>query len=341
MTGWWRTKWQQIPKAVGWLVGTELSYHFNYPLCPPSSCVFSLTKRCDSRCLYCGIWNASKPPDPSLDEVSLVLQQLRDLGVKEVVFSGGEPLLRSDIVDIVSAATQLGLKTNLLTNGGRLDPALIGELTNAGISIITVSLDSLDGDVYQRLRGIVFDRVKRGLIALDNVDRSKTRLHLTCVVTMLNLGSLTSLARYAQDHQMGMLFQPYNEVPGYNHPELIPNPDTIQLLEEVIERVIHLKYQGSPVLSSEYYLRRIPQFMLNRYSLLRGFHCTAGYIGINIDSNLDVLPCWSLPAVGNLRTEDLQTIWASQCFGESRKQMKRLECPGCWLICHTERRQPT
>ena len=140
---------------------------------------------------------------------------------------------------------------------------------------------------------------------------------------------------------MGMLFQPYTEVPGYNLPELLPNPDSVELLEEAIERVINLKQQGAPVLNSEYYLRRIPQFMLTRRSLLQGFHCTAGYIGVNIDSNLDVLPCWSLPPVGNLRTENLQAIWTSRRFGELRQQMKRLECPGCWLICHTERRPPT
>lgn len=340
MNRWWREKWHQIPKIVSWRIGTELSYRLNYPLCPPSSCVFSVTKRCDSRCLYCGIWKAPKSPDPSLDEVSLVLQQLHDLGVKEVVFSGGEPLLRSDIVDIVRVATQLRLKTNLLTNGGQLDPASIGKLTNAGINIITVSLDSLAAEVYQRLRGITFDRVKAGLVALDKVDRSRTHIHLTCVVTMLNLDSLTDLVCYAQEHQMGMLFQPYNEVPGNSIPELLPNPDTIQSLEKAIERVIFLKRQGAPVLSSEYYLRRIPKFMLNRYALLRKFQCTAGYIGINIDSNLDVLPCWSLPPVGNLRTANLRSIWTSRHFSELRQQMKRLECPGCWLICHTEKRPP-
>lgn len=228
-----------------------------------------------------------------------------------------------------------------MTKGGRLDPALVGELTDAGISIITVSLDSLDVDVYQRLRGISFDRVKQGLIALETVDHSRTRVHLTCVVTMLNLGSLVNLAHYAQDHRMGMFFQPYNELSGYNHPDLLPSLDTIQLLEEIIERVVHLKNQGAPILSSELYLRRIPKFMLNRHALLRGFHCTAGYIGINIDSNLDVVPCWVLPAVGNLRTENLRTIWASRRFGESRRQMKRLESSGCWLICHTERRPPS
>ncbi len=336
----WHEKRHQIPKAVGWLVGTELSYRLNYPLRSPMSCVLSLTKRCDSRCNYCGIWSAPKPPEPSLAEVFEVLQQLHHLGVQEVVLSGGEPLLRSDIVDIVREATRLGLRANLLTNGGRLNPELIGYLADAGISIITVSLDSLDPQVYERLRGISLDRVKRGLAALGVVDRSKTRVHLTCVVTMLNLKSLTGLAEYAQDHQMGMLYQPYNEVPGNHLPDLLPTPASVGLLEEAVEEVILLKHQGAPVLSSEYYLRRIPQFMLTRQSLLRGFHCKAGYTGINIDSNLDVLPCWSLPAVGNLRSDSLQVIWTSRRFGELRQQMKRLECPGCWLICHTERRPP-
>jgi len=337
----WRVKWQEIPSAIWWLFGIKLSFRLNHPLVPPTSCVFSLTKRCNSRCLYCGIWEAPKPLEPSFDEISYVVEQLHALGVKELVLSGGEPLLRSDIVEIVSTATRLGLKVNLLTNGVRLDHPLIDDLVNAGIHTITLSLDSLNPDVYYKLRGIPFNAVGKALVALDTVDRSKTRVHLTCVVTMLNLDSLPDLVYYARDHKIGILFQPYNEIPGHSKPGLLPQPETVPLLEQAIAGVINLKREGAPVCSSEYYLHRIPQFMLDRRSLLQGFHCTAGYTGINIDTNLDVLPCWSLPSAGNFRVNDLRTIWKSRRFDQLRQRMKRLECPGCWLICHTERRPPT
>jgi MoaA/NifB/PqqE/SkfB family radical SAM enzyme len=265
---------------------------------------------------------------------------LRDLGVKEVVFSGGEPLLRHDIADIIKSATDLGLKTNLLSNGRQLDSSVVGELVKAGLCIITLSVDSLDNEIYQRLRGTSLDRVKESLMVLDDIERSKLHISLTCVITMLNLGSLTNLACFAQDHQMRIPFQPYNEMPSCNHPELLPCSDTQHLLEEAIDGLIRLKRKGVPILNSDYYLRNIPNFMLYRHSLLRSFHCIAGYISINIDSNLDVVPCWNLPAIGNLRKENLQSIWYSRSFSKTRQQMKRLECNGCWLICHTDRLPP-
>jgi MoaA/NifB/PqqE/SkfB family radical SAM enzyme len=336
----WLEKWHKIPKAAAWYAGTRLSYILNQPLLPPFSCVFSLTKRCNSSCSYCGIWAAPKPPDPSFDEVVQVLRQLRDLSVREVVFSGGEPLLRKDIVEIVEVGARLGLKTNLLTNARLLNTTLTSELVNAGLGIMTVSLDSLEPDIYKNLRGISLERVLQGLSSLISIDQSKTRVHLTCVLTMLNLDGLSDLAQFAQEHQFGLLFQPFNEIPGNPQPELLPNAENVQQLEEAIEKVIKLKEQGASILSSEYYLRSIPKFMSSRHILFDGYHCTAGFIGLNIDSNLDVLPCWSLPPSGNLRTASLKEIWTSQQFYDLRLKMKRMECPGCWLICHTERRPP-
>ena len=315
------------------------SAYVQYPLITPRSAVFGITRKCNSRCSYCPIWklNSTNLEQPSLDEAKEALRQLALLGVRKVTISGGEPLLWPHLPELVRyGAKEQGLIINVLTNGLLLNGERVYTLVEAGVSVIGLSLDSLRPEVYFALRGVALEKIDRARRELEQIARKGiAKVGLTAVVTMLNLPDLLEVAEYAKQHNMGLSLQPYNPVHGFERPDLLPNEETFPRLKQAIEKVIEAKAKGFPILNSTHYLKMIPLFMKDRNSVKKGI-CIAGYTSVNIDTSLNVLPCWNLPPVGNLRQCSLKEIWYSEAFKKARLRMRRLQCPGCLLLCHHE-----
>ncbi|MHC1579426.1 MAG: GTP 3',8-cyclase MoaA, partial [Candidatus Alkanophagales archaeon] len=130
---------------------------------------FSVTRRCNLRCFYCH--NEGEPPD-SGNEVSaeiisaIVSVALKHFGVRKVKFSGGEPLMRSDIVDIIASLPE-GLSDVSMTTNGVLLRRYAEELAAAGLRRVNVSLDTLNEEKYDfitRTKGN-FQKVLDGIFA--------------------------------------------------------------------------------------------------------------------------------------------------------------------------------
>jgi MoaA/NifB/PqqE/SkfB family radical SAM enzyme len=122
----------------------------------PKFMTMAVTSRCQCRCPHC-YSNASldrRPGELGTDELKSVIDQARDLGVLEIIFSGGEPLLRSDIFELVRHAHERGLLTRLNSNGLLLDRGRIKKLKDAKLTRCAVSIDDPDPTVHDRLRGV-------------------------------------------------------------------------------------------------------------------------------------------------------------------------------------------
>ena len=116
----------------------------------------SLTDRCSLRCTYCmpaqGLPWIPPPEVLSNDELVRVIRIATELGIDEVRLTGGEPLLRSDVVQVVAALARLprAPRISLTTNGLRLS-TLAGPLADAGLERVNISLDTLRRDRFARL----------------------------------------------------------------------------------------------------------------------------------------------------------------------------------------------
>ena len=132
----------------------------------------SVTDRCNLRCTYCMAEDMQFMPRRDLltfDEIERLALHLVGRGVKRIRLTGGEPLVRKGIVDLVSRLTNLrehGLDEVTLTTNGTLLPELADNLAAAGIRRINVSLDTLDPARFAELtRRDEFDKVMRGIDA--------------------------------------------------------------------------------------------------------------------------------------------------------------------------------
>ncbi|MBB5234935.1 GTP 3',8-cyclase MoaA [Deinococcus budaensis] len=123
----------------------------------------SVTDRCNLRCTYCmpaevfGPDHAFLPREEllSFEEITRLSRVFVELGVRKLRVTGGEPLLRRDLPELIAALSRLpGVQDVALTTNGLLLPRLARDLKGAGLGRVTVSLDSLDPQVFGRMNGL-------------------------------------------------------------------------------------------------------------------------------------------------------------------------------------------
>jgi len=123
---------------------------------PPLALLAELTHRCPLRCPYCSNPLELARASGELDTASWsrVFSEAAALGVLQVHFSGGEPLVRRDLVDLVADATRAGLYVNLITSGIRLDADRLARLVEAGLEHVQLSLQDSDPNTGDRIAGL-------------------------------------------------------------------------------------------------------------------------------------------------------------------------------------------
>ncbi|WP_460008680.1 GTP 3',8-cyclase MoaA [Methanobacterium movens] len=134
---------------------------------PIISLRISITSRCNVKCLYCH-HDGMMPQDNEMTahEIFKIAQVARDIGIKKIRLSGGEPLIRKDIVEIVEKISTLEFKDVSITTNGTLMERYAQKLVDAGLKRVNVSLDTLNPDTYQFITSRNYlDSAKRGIKA--------------------------------------------------------------------------------------------------------------------------------------------------------------------------------
>src|SRR6266850_1417542 len=130
----------------------------------------SVTKRCNFGCIYChdeGLGPVVKPRMPhedemTVDEIERLLRIAREFGIRSVKFTGGEPLVRLDMEDIIDRAVRQIPDVSMTTNGSMLGPRAEG-LRTAGLKRVNVSIDALDPVAFRDIRKGELAPVLRGI----------------------------------------------------------------------------------------------------------------------------------------------------------------------------------
>ena len=150
--------------------------------CPPVV-VWNVCMHCNMTCPHCYAAAVSEPSPTDLgtEEGLRLLDEMADCGVKVVIFSGGEPLLRADLFELLRHASEVGLSPQLSTNGVRIDQRIARQLKEVGVAYVGVSVDGLRAfnDSYRGLAG-GYDAALEGLRqARDAGMRTGLRMTLT------------------------------------------------------------------------------------------------------------------------------------------------------------------
>ncbi len=164
----------------------------------------SLTQRCNLRCVYChreGQFPSSAMPEMSADEVVRIAHVAVSLGMSRVKLTGGEPLLRSDILEIVRGIAMIsGLRDlSMTTNGMRLFD-LAEAVTKAGLKRININLPSLDAKTYSTVNGGDLGEVLNGVGAAVKAGLDPVKLNML-VLRDVNNGDISKMIEFARQSQ--------------------------------------------------------------------------------------------------------------------------------------------
>lgn len=321
--------------ATRWL-GTVVSPRARRPRAGPALGTLLVTYRCNLRCRVCDLPDRAiarrRAGDRELDTAELrgVLRDFKAIGTLGLGVTGGEPMLRDDLLELLGYGASLGLHVHLNTDGFRVDDAAARALVAAGVRSVNVSIDGSSAAEHDAARGRAgaFDDAVRALSALRRArgHRRGPRLTAVTVLTHRNVagvGAVASTALAAGADRLGVI-----PVHDFGQGEPAADRDAVARGTEALR---DLRSRGI-LDNSNAYLDLLPRAMRGEASPLR---CWAPYVSAVVDCYGDVFPCFPLmerhrPA-GRL---PLAALWRSAAYQRERERLAA--CTACLWNCHTE-----
>lgn len=202
----------------------------------------SLTDRCNYRCIYCmpeeGVVNLPHEQILRIEEIAHLVRIAADLGIKSVRLTGGEPLVRKGVVDLVrDVANTPGIENVSLTTNGVLLPKMASDLKRAGLSRVNISLDTLDEDqfAYITRRGHLHETLD-GIAAALEAGFDPVKINAV-TVRSLNQDYL-AFARLSMDRPLHVRFIEYMPVGdsagvagcGWGPDDVVPNEEVLETI---------------------------------------------------------------------------------------------------------------
>jgi len=204
----------------------------------------SVTDRCDFRCVYCMAEDMQFVPRArllTLEELAEVGRAFTELGVTKIRITGGEPLIRRNIVHLLDDLGRLpGLNELVMTTNGSQLTKMAGTISDAGVSRLNISLDTLDPDKFRRITRVGdLGRVLQGIDAALQAGFKKIKINAV-ILKNRNHDEVVNLVRFAADKGMDISFieeMPLGIVGDHDRAEAYYSSDSIR---EDLERVFTL-----------------------------------------------------------------------------------------------------
>lgn len=307
--------------------------------------ILYVTAGCNLRCITCS-YREPLPNELTLDEYREIFGQLKLQGLRRVVYSGGEPLLRRDLPEICMLAEKTGAQQSLLTNGLLLEKRAKEVLPF--LDEIIISLDGPDAETHNRIRGLnSFDQILRG-VELVTGSSGRPSISFRCVVQrrnfrkldeMVELGKRLGIDRIsflAADVQTDAF---HRDQAGFAAPTgeiLLDSSECGEFRESVRDFFEKRKTEFA-----SHFIAESPQkimHLVEYYEAHQGIspfprnECNAPSVSMVINSRGEVLPCYFLPSYGSLRTSALPDLLNKSDIVTTRSDVKayRLkECQRC------------
>lgn len=326
----------------------QISYRLRRPLCGPVLGTLFTTYKCNYRCKMCNLplreeeFRKKGREELSTSHMKGLLEDFRALGTNGIGFTGGEPLLRKDIFELLAYAKELEMITHLNTNGFFLNEENAERILKAKVDSINISLDAARAKTHDSIRGCdgAFDRVISAVKIL-NVMRGKKKVSLRVkVVTVLdesNIDEVEDIIELAADLGVDCVEfipqQPFFEswpaaAAGFDE-------EFFKKLSQTTKYLLGLKRKN---ISLENSPRHIKLFEKSFKNIKFPLKCFAGFNSYAVDCFGDIYPCmpwinWGRPA-GNIKDMPFKRFWYSAAYNEIRAKISK--CRGCYLNCQAE-----
>lgn len=196
----------------------------------------SVTDKCNLRCKYCmpecGVDFVEHAEVLSLEEIYRIVRIMEPLGIKKLRFTGGEPLVRKNLVKLIADVGSLqGIEDIAMTTNGILLKKNISTLKGAGLKRVNISLDTLEREIFKNITG--YDGLESVLEALDEAYLSGMMVRINCVPCReLNAESLEGLAGLAWERNIDVRFIELMPIGCGKSFSMIPSGEILSRLEK-------------------------------------------------------------------------------------------------------------
>lgn len=283
---------------------------------------YYLTYRCNARCHFCDIWSLEPGQEADFDTICHNLNDLKRLGVKYVDFTGGEPLLRSDVAEIYQFAKQLGFYTSMTTNT-ILYPQKARQMQGL-VDFLNFSLDGPDANTHDQSRGVqIFDTLVESVKLALELGEYPVLNH---TVTAQNYQQIPEVAELGQRLGVRVWLNPaFTAHSNYNHKKN-PTPALVKAIESSAQQYRNLGYNRAAL-----------ALIKAGGNDTQQPRCKAVDAVIAISPNDELLlPCYhfaqeGVPIQGNL----YQLYREAEVVEQYRQSQGRLSvCEGCTVWCY-------
>ena len=298
---------------------------------------------CNCRCVMCDIWKDREGKSVSEETLGAQLESIRKLGVRWVVFSGGEPLMNKDLPALCAMLRKENIRLTLLTTGLLLEKR--AEHVAQGFDEIIVSLDG-PREIHDRIRRVPggFELIRRGIGSVRRM-RPEMRISARSTVQKANHAHLCETVMAAQSLELNGIsflaadltseaFNRDNSWSEARQSEVGLSPEEVDMLSFEVDTLISEfadEIRTGFVAESPEKLRRIVKHFRAHLRLEPDVApmCNAPWVSAVLETDGNVRPCFFHEAIGNLREGNLEQVLNSKKARAFRADLNVAENPIC------------
>jgi len=292
---------------------------------------WEITKRCNLACMHCyASAGESAKSELTTREARHLLTRFDELNVLNIVFTGGEPFARSDLMSLLELCYDRSICVDVLTNGTLITEVVSEKLSQLAPHSIQVSIDGATPGTHDRLRGVkgAFDRT---IEAIKYLVKAKVRTTISCTFHKGNIAELESI--YHLVRQLGVQGLLFGFIYPIGRGGSVYNKWALSSREQEYVRSFLVK--KSQELKGDLAFKIYVDEAVGRIEAGRFLPpaCKAGRIMITIGANGDIIPCPMLfdMKAGNVRRDDVEAVWQRSSVLTYLRDIANIKgpCSGC------------
>jgi len=296
----------------------------------PFHAQWMLTRKCNYRCRGCNVWQEQDAKELSTKEIMKGLDILKELGIIEIVLSGGNPLLREDIDEIIEYASRHFVTT--VYDNGSMAAEKVDALRNA--DLVAISIDSLDPKKNDYIKGMS-GSWEKAMHAVKKLQEEGIRVGVAPTISQLNLHEIINVTNYFMRKNVPLWYSLYSFDSSENSGQLFKigkqnDEFTITDREAMVnlcDSLIELEKKNSQIFLTNKILKAVRTLYSENK---RSWRCSALQNFLMIDHLGRVAGCHLHSSVASIF--DLCGAWNGEEFDRLRKSYSK--CARCTYLCY-------
>jgi radical SAM protein with 4Fe4S-binding SPASM domain len=270
---------------------------------------WNLTRKCNLKCSHCYINATSEELNGELntEESKHLIDQIAEVSRPLLILSGGEPLLRNDVYELIRYGTEKGLRMGLGSNGGLIDAKSARKLKEAGVKTVSISIDSHIPQQHDEFRGVTgsWSKAVNAIKALRDND---VLVQVNTTLTQQNYNQIDEIMSLAEEIGVEN-FHLFFLVPTGRGAKIADISPVMyeDMIKNTFAKTSKHKLNVRPSCAPQF-MRIAKDMGLDMRQWIRG--CIAALYYCRVYPNGDVTPCPYLPVkLGNVREQSFKQIW--------------------------------